>query len=119
MAPEYFMHGVIHEKTDIFSFGVLLLELITGRRAVDSHRKSLVIWVCESRFELSILTHLLYGLSQSCLIIDNTIQITTCFDPLANPLFRDIYLRLLMIYLFKLLKNAKFDHGFFTGKTIT
>nr|GEU30638.1 receptor-like cytosolic serine/threonine-protein kinase RBK1 [Tanacetum cinerariifolium] len=44
MAPEYFMHGVIHEKTDVFSFGVLLLELITGRRAVDSHRKSLVIW---------------------------------------------------------------------------
>ncbi|PWA69460.1 ROP binding protein kinases 1 [Artemisia annua] len=44
MAPEYFMHGVIHEKTDVFSFGVLLLELITGRRAVNSHRKSLVIW---------------------------------------------------------------------------
>nr|XP_043617515.1 receptor-like cytosolic serine/threonine-protein kinase RBK1 [Erigeron canadensis] len=44
MAPEYFMHGVIHEKTDVFAFGVLLLELITGRRAVDSHQKSLVIW---------------------------------------------------------------------------
>lgn len=85
MAPEYFMHGVIHEKTDVFSFGVLLLELITGRRAVNSHRKSLVIWVCESRFEWSISTHLLYGLSQSCLIFDNTIQMTTCFDPLASP----------------------------------
>ncbi|MFS7969724.1 putative protein kinase RLK-Pelle-RLCK-VI family [Helianthus anomalus] len=44
MAPEYFMHGVIDEKTDIFSFGVLLLELITGRCAVDSRRQSLVIW---------------------------------------------------------------------------
>ncbi|CAI9282338.1 unnamed protein product [Lactuca saligna] len=44
MAPEYFMHGVIHEKTDVFAFGVLLLELISGRRAVDSHRQSLVIW---------------------------------------------------------------------------
>ncbi|KAI3669218.1 hypothetical protein L6452_40445 [Arctium lappa] len=44
MAPEYFMHGVINEKTDVFAFGVLLLELITGRRAVDSRRQSLVIW---------------------------------------------------------------------------
>ncbi|MCE2055243.1 putative ribokinase [Datura stramonium] len=44
MAPEYFMHGIVNEKTDVFAFGVLLLELITGRRAVDSYRKSLVLW---------------------------------------------------------------------------
>ncbi|KZV17642.1 hypothetical protein F511_23211 [Dorcoceras hygrometricum] len=44
MAPEYFMHGIIHEKTDVFAFGVMLLELITGRRAVDSCRQSLVMW---------------------------------------------------------------------------
>ncbi|KAM4128061.1 hypothetical protein ACJW30_02G137400 [Castanea mollissima] len=44
LAPEYFMHGIVDEKTDVFAFGVLLLEIITGRRAVDSSRKSLVIW---------------------------------------------------------------------------
>lgn len=44
LAPEYFMHGVVDEKTDVFAFGVLLLELITGHRAVDSSRQSLVIW---------------------------------------------------------------------------
>ncbi|OVA01843.1 Protein kinase domain [Macleaya cordata] len=44
LAPEYFMHGIVDEKTDVFAFGVLLLELITGRRAVDSSRQSLVIW---------------------------------------------------------------------------
>ncbi|KAK3022747.1 hypothetical protein RJ639_045612, partial [Escallonia herrerae] len=47
MAPEYFMHGVVHEKTDVFAFGVLLLELITGRRAVDSCQQSLVMWVVQ------------------------------------------------------------------------
>lgn len=45
LAPEYFMHGIVDEKTDVFAFGVLLLELITGRRAVDSSRQSLAIWV--------------------------------------------------------------------------
>lgn len=46
LSPEYFMHGIVDEKTDVFAFGVLLLELITGRRAVDSCRQSLVILVC-------------------------------------------------------------------------
>lgn len=45
LAPEYFMHGIISERTDVFAYGVLLLELITGRRAVDSSRQSLVMWV--------------------------------------------------------------------------
>eukprot|EP00262_Sarcandra_glabra_P019814 TRINITY_DN7654_c0_g1_i2.p1 TRINITY_DN7654_c0_g1~~TRINITY_DN7654_c0_g1_i2.p1 ORF type:complete len:411 (-),score=39.55 TRINITY_DN7654_c0_g1_i2:48-1280(-) len=44
LAPEYFMHGIVDEKTDVFAFGVLLLELITGRRAIDSRRQSLVMW---------------------------------------------------------------------------
>ncbi|XP_022999115.1 receptor-like cytosolic serine/threonine-protein kinase RBK2 [Cucurbita maxima] len=43
-APEYFMHGIVDEKTDVYSFGVLLLELITGRRALDELCQSLVLW---------------------------------------------------------------------------
>ncbi|KFK25325.1 hypothetical protein AALP_AA8G098100 [Arabis alpina] len=45
MAPEYFMHGVVDEKIDVFAFGVLLLEIITSRRAVDTaSRQSIVAW---------------------------------------------------------------------------
>ncbi|KAK8517410.1 hypothetical protein V6N12_016262 [Hibiscus sabdariffa] len=43
LAPEYFMHGIVNEKTDVFAFGVLLLEILTGRRAVESGQ-SLLIW---------------------------------------------------------------------------
>ncbi|KAK9706611.1 hypothetical protein RND81_07G138800 [Saponaria officinalis] len=32
MSPEYAMEGRFSEKSDIFSFGVLLLEIVTGRR---------------------------------------------------------------------------------------
>ncbi|CAK9158158.1 unnamed protein product [Ilex paraguariensis] len=35
IAPEYLCTGQSSEKTDVFGFGILLLELITGRKAVD------------------------------------------------------------------------------------
>ncbi|XP_050204028.1 receptor-like cytosolic serine/threonine-protein kinase RBK2 [Mercurialis annua] len=44
LAPEYLMHGIVDEKTDVFAFGVLLLELVTGRRALDYSQLSLVLW---------------------------------------------------------------------------
>ncbi|OAY35729.1 receptor-like cytosolic serine/threonine-protein kinase RBK1 [Manihot esculenta] len=44
LAPEYFMHGIVDEKTDVFAYGVLLLEIITGRHAVGSSRQSLSMW---------------------------------------------------------------------------
>ncbi|KAK7265306.1 hypothetical protein RJT34_32924 [Clitoria ternatea] len=44
LAPEYFMHGIVDEKTDVFAFGVLLLEIVTGRRPVDSSKQNLLLW---------------------------------------------------------------------------
>ncbi|RDX63618.1 Receptor-like cytosolic serine/threonine-protein kinase RBK2, partial [Mucuna pruriens] len=44
LAPEYLLHGIVDEKTDVFAFGVLLLELVTGRRALDHSHQSLVLW---------------------------------------------------------------------------
>ncbi|KAF8762768.1 hypothetical protein HU200_009075 [Digitaria exilis] len=44
LAPEYFTHGIVDEKTDVFAFGVFLLELISGRKPVDGSHKSLIAW---------------------------------------------------------------------------
>ena len=32
MSPEYALHGFYSTKSDIFSFGVLVLEIVHGRR---------------------------------------------------------------------------------------
>ncbi|GLT24857.1 hypothetical protein SLA2020_000240 [Shorea laevis] len=49
MAPEYVMNGQLSVKADVFSFGVLVLELISGQRnstfSSHSEAQSLLEWV--------------------------------------------------------------------------
>uniref|UniRef100_A0A0D9Y2Q9 Protein kinase domain-containing protein n=1 Tax=Oryza glumipatula TaxID=40148 RepID=A0A0D9Y2Q9_9ORYZ len=37
MAPEYAMNGYLSTKTDVFSFGMLVLEIVSGRKNIDKH----------------------------------------------------------------------------------
>lgn len=50
MAPEYAENGKVSTKTDVYAFGVILLQLITGMRPNDKKLggKSLVGWVRSS-----------------------------------------------------------------------
>lgn len=49
MAPEYAMAWLFSVKSDVFSFGVLILEIIYGKRNgeffLSEHRQSLLLYV--------------------------------------------------------------------------
>ncbi|XP_019159068.1 PREDICTED: probable receptor-like serine/threonine-protein kinase At5g57670 [Ipomoea nil] len=48
LAPEYFVHGKINEKIDVYALGVVLLELLSGKKPIDNTnakgQESLVLW---------------------------------------------------------------------------
>lgn len=49
MSPEYLYDGVFSDKSDVFSFGVLLLDLLSGKRSYKFMNSdgdaSLLAWV--------------------------------------------------------------------------
>ncbi|KAK3138406.1 hypothetical protein QOZ80_5AG0368510 [Eleusine coracana subsp. coracana] len=52
MSPEYALHGMFSTKSDVFSYGVLVLEIITGRRNThvqESEDLLSFVWRCWRR----------------------------------------------------------------------
>lgn len=45
MSPEYATQGQLSEKVDVYSFGVLVLEIVTGRKNIDSSLPSDEIYI--------------------------------------------------------------------------
>ncbi|KAK7412463.1 hypothetical protein VNO78_03927 [Psophocarpus tetragonolobus] len=73
IAPEYLSTGQSSEKTDVFGFGILLLELITGHKALDAGngqvQKGMILDWVRSLFEEKRLE----------VLVDRDLR--GCFDP--------------------------------------
>ena len=60
MSPEYFREGLFSAKSDVFSFGVLMLEIICGRKNNSFHH--------DSEGPLNLIVHVKSQASSSCFI---------------------------------------------------
>ncbi|WOG86398.1 hypothetical protein DCAR_0205601 [Daucus carota subsp. sativus] len=64
-APEYMVTGHLTAKSDIYSFGVVLLEILTGRKVVDKNRstgeQNLVPWAKPYLSSKHKVTHIMDG----------------------------------------------------------
>ncbi|XP_025819837.1 cysteine-rich receptor-like protein kinase 41 isoform X2 [Panicum hallii] len=63
MAPEYAMNGYLSTKTDVFSFGILVLEIVSGRKNIVRH-------VDDERIDLLNYTWKLFEEGRSLEIVD-------------------------------------------------
>lgn len=67
MAPEYAMNGYLSAKTDVFSFGILVLEIVSGRKNIVRH-------LDDEKVDLLSYTWKLFGEGRSLEIVDPSLS---------------------------------------------
>ncbi|XP_062081767.1 protein kinase STUNTED-like [Humulus lupulus] len=107
LAPEYFMYGKVSDKIDVYAFGVVLLELLSGRRPINSDspkgQESLVMWakpILESRDVKALLDPDLDGKVDEVQMKRMVLAATLC-------LIRSSRLRPSIIQIMKILKGEE------------
>ncbi|XWS22620.1 hypothetical protein CRYUN_Cryun29cG0051800 [Craigia yunnanensis] len=100
IAPEYLSTGQSSEKTDVFGFGILILELITGQKALDfgrvANQKGVMLdWVKKQHQEgkLSLLVDKDLKGNFDRIELEEMVQVAllcTQFNPLHRPRMSEV-----------------------------
>ncbi|XP_039131956.1 probable receptor-like protein kinase At1g80640 [Dioscorea cayenensis subsp. rotundata] len=100
VAPEYLLDGKLSEKSDVYAFGVVLLELLMGRRPVEklgpSQCQTLVTWAMPQLTDRSKLPNLIDPAIRNTMDLKHLYQVAAvavlCIqpEPSYRPLITDI-----------------------------
>ncbi|KAK3416784.1 hypothetical protein EUGRSUZ_H02547 [Eucalyptus grandis] len=100
IAPEYLSTGQSSEKTDVFGFGILLLELITGQKALDfgrvANQKGVMLdWVNKLHKDgkLNQLVDKDLGVNFDRIELEEMVKVSllcTKFNPLERPKMSEV-----------------------------
>ena len=78
MSPEYAMHGQFSEKSDVFSFGVIVLEIVSAKRnarRIESHDYDDLLSTVSINFLLLMLIYIIISCSKKEAKVRAMIQI--------------------------------------------
>ncbi|KAJ0984308.1 hypothetical protein J5N97_002664 [Dioscorea zingiberensis] len=100
VAPEYLLDGKLTEKSDVYAFGVVLLELLMGRRPVEkmapSQCQTLVTWAMPQLTDRSKLPNLIDPVIRNTMDLKHLYQVAAvavlCIqpEPSYRPLITDV-----------------------------
>ncbi|KAG6488477.1 probable receptor-like protein kinase At1g80640 [Zingiber officinale] len=100
VAPEYLLDGILTEKSDVYAFGVVLLELLMGRKPVEKTAppqcQSIVKWAMPQLTDRSKLPNIVDPVIQNTMDLKHLYQVAAvavlCVqqEPSYRPLITDV-----------------------------